>query len=212
VYLARQHPDARVLLTTFSDALANALRTKIKRLISSEPRLGERIEVHAMNAIGERLYSLHFGRPQLAADVVVKQILLEASEPVEEHRFTPAFLGAEWRNVVDAWQLDTWEKYRDVRRLGRKTRLPESHRRTLWSIFENVRGRLKEQNLVTRAELFGRLADKLSSLKHPPFGFAVVDEAQDISVAQLRFLAALGGNRSNSLFFAGDLGPRRSWR
>lgn len=32
--------------------------------------------------------------------------------------------------------------------------------------------------------------------------------AQDISVAQLRFLAALGGGRPDSLFFAGDLGQR----
>ena len=31
-------------------------------------------------------------------------------------------------------------------------------------------------------------------------------KAQDINVAQLRFLAALGGARPNSLFFAGDLG------
>src|SRR6185503_7130234 len=36
----------------------------------------------------------------------------------------------------------------------------------------------------------------------------VVDEAQDLSVAQLRFLAALGGSRRNALFFAGDLGQR----
>jgi superfamily I DNA/RNA helicase len=36
----------------------------------------------------------------------------------------------------------------------------------------------------------------------------VVDEAQDLSVAQLKFLAALGGKRLNSLFFAGDLGQR----
>jgi superfamily I DNA/RNA helicase len=45
-------------------------------------------------------------------------------------------------------------------------------------------------------------------MRHPPFDFAVVDEAQDISVAQLRFLAALGDDRPNSLFFAGDLGQR----
>ena len=36
----------------------------------------------------------------------------------------------------------------------------------------------------------------------------LVDEAQDISVAHLRFFAALGGERSNALFFAGDLGQR----
>jgi superfamily I DNA/RNA helicase len=35
-----------------------------------------------------------------------------------------------------------------------------------------------------------------------------VDEAQDISVAHLRFFAALGGGRPNALFFAGDLGQR----
>jgi len=36
----------------------------------------------------------------------------------------------------------------------------------------------------------------------------VVDEAQDISIAQLRFLAALSAGRPNKLFFAGDLGQR----
>ena len=39
VFLVRAIPDARVLLTTFSETLANALRTKLRRLISNEPRL-----------------------------------------------------------------------------------------------------------------------------------------------------------------------------
>ena len=56
VHLARTDPDARVLLTTFSDALANALRTMLRRLIGNEPRLGERIDVESMHAIGVRLY------------------------------------------------------------------------------------------------------------------------------------------------------------
>src|SRR5690606_34214914 len=44
--------------------------------------------------------------------------------------------------------------------------------------------------------------------KHPPFEFVVVDEAQDLSAAHLRFLSAIGGERENALFFAGDLGQR----
>jgi len=36
----------------------------------------------------------------------------------------------------------------------------------------------------------------------------VVDEAQDISIAHVRFFAALGNQRPNALFFAGDLGQR----
>jgi superfamily I DNA/RNA helicase len=62
--------------------------------------------------------------------------------------------------------------------------------------------------LVTYSEVFSRVATKLRGSAHPPFEFAVVDEAQDVSVPQLRFLAALGAGRPNSLFFAGDLGQR----
>src|ERR1019366_8090983 len=107
-----------------------------------------------------------------------------------------------------AWQLETWESYRDVVRLGRKTRLPEAQRAVLWSIFERVRVGLKERKLITHAGLLTALASALAKGKHPPFDFAVVDEAQDISVSGLRLLAALGGDRPNALFFAGDLGQR----
>ena len=47
------------------------------------------------------------------------------------------------------------------------------------------------QGLVTRAEMFRLLTKNLDEHRNPPFDFVVVDEAQDISVAQLRFLAAL---------------------
>jgi len=208
VFLARNNPDARVLLTTFSDTLANALRTKLRRLISNEPRIAERLEVHAMNAIGRRLYELNFGRPHIASREVIQELLEEAAGEVEGHKFSLHFLMTEWGQVVDAWQLETWEAYRDVVRLGRKTRLPEKQRIVLWSIFERVRSSLKTQDLVTYSDLFSRLAAQLAASRHPPFDFAVIDEAQDVSVRQLRFLAALGTGRPNSLFFAGDLGQR----
>src|SRR4030095_13394035 len=67
VYLARTNTDARILLTNFSDTLANALQAKLLRLISNEPRLAEQIEVHSMIAIGRRLYQLNLGKPQLAS-------------------------------------------------------------------------------------------------------------------------------------------------
>ena len=208
VFLARANSDARVLLTTFSDNLANALRTKVRRLVGKEPRLGERLEVHAMNAIGRRLYELNVGTLNLASRDMMCQLLEEAAGKVEGNKFRPHFVQAEWEQVVDAWQLETWDSYRDVIRLGRKTRLPEKQRSILWAIFERVRSILKAQDLVTDAEMFNRLASHLSGSNHPPFDFIVVDEAQDINVAQLRFLAALGGGRPNSLFFAGDLGQR----
>jgi len=208
VFLARANHNARVLLTTFSDTLANALRTKLKRLVSNEPRLAERIDVHAINAIGTRLYKSHFGQVNLATGHVILELLTQASKEIEKHKFSLHFLHAEWDQVVDAWQLDSWEAYRGVARLGRKTRLPEQQRAVLWSIFDQVRSGLAARKLVTYSGLFSRLVPAMAYSKSPPFDFTVVDEAQDIAISHLRFFAALGGNRPNALFFAGDLGQR----
>ena len=206
VFLARDHPDSRVLLTTFSETLAHALQTRLKRLISNEPRLAERLEVHAINAIGKRLYERHAGHPNIASRDAIRRFLAETA--IAGQKFSPSFLLTEWEELVDAWQLDSWESYRDVQRLGRKTRLPESQRAAFWTVFEAVRARLRAERLITRAEMFTRLARELAGRKHPPFEYVVVDEAQDLSVPQLRFLAALGADRTNNLFFAGDLGQR----
>ena len=208
VFLARRNPDARVLLTTFSDTLANALRTKLRRLISNEPRIGERLEVHAIDAIGRRLYELNFGRPDIASLEVIQRLLEEAAKTVEDHKFSRHFLMTEWEQVVDAWQLETWEAYRDVRRLGRKTRLKEKQRVMLWSIFDHVLSSLKDRKMVTEDYIFSRLASQLTENKRQPFDFVVVDEAQDVSISQLRFLAALMTKQPSHLFFAGDLGQR----
>ena len=196
------------MLTTFSETLANALRSKLRLLISNEPRLGERIEVHAMNSIGRRLHEVNLGKLQIASGETIRQIIEEASNASQGNRFSLHFLRTEWEQVVDGWQLDTWEAYRDVSRLGRKTRLKEPQRALLWSIFEDVRSRLRSKGVITYSGMFNRLASHFEGSARSPFDFVVVDEAQDVSIAQLRFLAALGAGRPNKLFFAGDLGQR----
>ncbi len=207
-YLARSNPNARILLTTFSDTLARGLKTKILRLLGGEIRVAEQIEVYSLATLSARLYKAHVGDADLANREEVGGIIHHASTEIGNHKFSFNFLLAEWEQVVDAWQLETWEEYRDVTRLGRKTRLPEAQRRTLWSIFEIVRKELRNRNLVTEAERFNGLAKAITSKQAVIFDYAVVDEAQDISVAHLRFFAALGNDRSNALFFAGDLGQR----
>lgn len=207
-FLARTQPDSRVLLATFSETLANALLTKLRRLISAEPLLGERLEVHALNAIGERLYESQFGKPRMVEPAQLRQVMKDAAAGVPGHRFSLPFLVSEWNDIVDAWQLDSWETYRDVKRLGRKTRLPEAQRVVLWQIFESVHTSLKAQDLITHAALFTTLSQHLVGRKRMPFDHVVLDEAQDVSIAQLRFLSAMGNGRSNALFFAGDLGQR----
>ena len=208
VHLARANPESRVLLTTFSDALANNLETRLNRLATGEPRLAERIDVYSLPGVAQRLHKMYFGSATLADKDVIRGLLSDASSRAAEHKFSPSFLLAEWEQVVDAWQLRNWEAYQNVARLGRKTRLTEAKREVLWSIFEDVRSNLASQGLTTEPTMFARLADEFANGRSAPFDFAVVDEAQDVGVSQMRFLAALGGGRPNALFFAGDLGQR----
>jgi hypothetical protein len=216
VALARRHPQSRVLLTTFSKALANALRIRLRTLAGNEPGVADRIVVHPVTAIGYELFTAAFGQPNIAPPALIEILLRQAATEVEGHRFSPPFLIGEWREVVDARQLANWEDYRNVARLGRKTRIGGRQREILWSIFERVRAGLAERKAVTWPDLFGRVAAHIAADKSP-FDFVVVDEAQDVGVAELRFLAALAANRADGLFLAGDLGQRIfqqpfSWR
>jgi mRNA-degrading endonuclease RelE of RelBE toxin-antitoxin system len=216
-HLARANPDARVLLTTFSEALASALRTKLARLVGTEPRLRERVDVEPLDAVARRLHDRMLGRAAIASRDVVRQLVHEAARDGAEPKVASAFLLSEWTEVVDAWQLDSWEAYRAVARLGRKTRLLERQRQVLWAVFDRVRAALRERKFITQAEMYGRLAARLAGGERPPYDFVVVDEAQDVSVAQLRFVGSLGGGRPDALFFSGDLGQRIfqvpfSWR
>jgi superfamily I DNA/RNA helicase len=79
-----------------------------------------------------------------------------------------------------------------------------------------VRRGLAERKAVTWPDLFARVTAHMAANKSP-FDFVVVDEAQDVGVAELRFLGSLAANRADGLFFSGDLGQRIfqqpfSWR
>ncbi len=208
VFLARQHPAAQIVLTTFSVALANALNVKLLRLIGNETAVRERIQIHAMHELGSDLYTALFGTPQIASAGWLASAITAVAAQTPDQSFSEQFLLDEWTEVVDAWQLDTWESYQSVPRLGRKTRIGGKQREQLWSIFQQVHNRLTQDNLVTWPMVYRRVAEKMVGEGKRPFDFAIVDESQDLSVAELRFLASLGKQRPDSLFFAGDLGQR----
>jgi superfamily I DNA/RNA helicase len=208
VQLARRQPDAKVLLTTFSVTLARLLQQKLRRLVGSDTALNDRITVAPIDDVAISLYEKSFGTPRIATGGMMQSLLGSISRELGGHGFSDRFLTQEWADVVDAWQLTGWEQYRDVTRLGRKTRLGEKQRLQLWKIFEQARQRLRNGGMFTSAMILGAVTDELKSRSDPPYDFVVVDEAQDVTVPQLRFLAALAGARPDALFFTGDLGQR----
>ena len=211
-HLARIHPEARILLTTLSDPLANALQLKLNCLVAHEPKLAERIDVRSLGSQAKRLFCLHAGADAHELNMVdrkhIWEVLERESTVMDLKGYKTAFLYAEWRELVDARQLSTWEEYKTTPRLGRKIRLSEQRRQVLWAIFERVNQTLAENQLYTESALYVRLAESLKGFKHPPFDFIIVDEAQDLSYAQMRFVNALGSHRPDALCFCGDLGQR----
>jgi hypothetical protein len=208
VQLLRRYPDHRVLLTTFSETLAERLREQVRKLLTTTPSLRERLDVQPLATMASRLYGLEHGAPKIA---VREQILPWLEEAAQKHgatRFSSHFLWSEWLYVVDGWQLTDWESYRVVPRIGRKTRLAEAPRRLLWNVFAEVLERLRASGMMTEAQIYAALARDMHNRARPPYEHIVVDEAQDISIPQLRFLAAIGLRETEGLFFAGDLGQR----
>lgn len=206
-HLARSNRPARVLLTTFSGTLCRFLRQKLSRLVRGEPSVFERIDIRPLSDIATAAYTNAIGPARVADPETIKRYIEAASLSIPDHKFSVAFMCEEWARIVDAWQVDTWEKYKSVPRLGRKTRLNEAQRRVLWSIFENVRTAIAKDDVLTEAELYSLAAAALRD-RASQYRYVVVDECQDVSVPQLRFLASLVNEPVDGLFFAGDLGQR----
>jgi superfamily I DNA/RNA helicase len=208
-YLARRDPKARVLVTTFSRRLALALEIKLRRLLDQDPAALARVTVAHVDGIGYRLHELFFRtKPNVASAAQVESALTAAAKELGEERFSRRFLLAEWQTVVDAWQLKSWEAYRDVSRLGRRTRIGGKQREALWAVFEGARAQLHARNAMTWADILGRVTEHVAARGDKPFTHAVADEAQDLAVPQLRMLKALVPDEPDALFFAGDLGQR----
>lgn len=207
--ILKTHSDARVLLTTFSDPLARALARKLAVLAADRPGFLERVTISSFEQTARELYALTTGRePNVADQATMRTAVLKAAAVQQESEFSPQFLVSEWENVIDAWRIDSEGAYAAVPRMGRKNRLGARQRERLWRIFAQVRDSLTRRGLLTSASLFAAVTLTYATRAEKPFTHIVVDEAQDLGVAELRFLAAIAPSRSDALFFAGDLGQR----
>ena len=207
-HLVRTDEDAYILLTTFSDALANALKLGLRSLLKSEPILAERINVQSLQAVAKRLYKAQGDGKTLVDMIDLRdQVMTVAKEQLSS--FSPSFVWQEFKSVVDAWQVNDWESYRAVRRIGRGKGLSERKREELWAIFERVLAKLSKGRKLTPNGMLDHLSKHYENEQHrSPYSHIIVDEAQDIGVSELRFLASLIGDAPNGLFFSGDLGQR----
>ena len=95
----------------------------------NEPRLGENIDVYALDCDRTAALRAQLGAPKIAADDDLRAALAEAAKAIGGHNSVSTFYGPNGPQVVDAWQLDIWDAYRDVAAQAARRDLPEGAER-----------------------------------------------------------------------------------
>lgn len=209
VRLARENPAAKILLASFSQPLADAMAKKTLVLAPETGGIVRRITSASFRGIAEQMYQLEHGvRPRIASDAILRERLRTAAAATELKGFSERFLLSEWTNVIDAWGLSSLDGYSTVERMGRKSRLGPNQRARLWPVFAAVQEALATERYTTWASVFADLAKALEGRPTKTFNHVVIDEAQDLAPAELRFFAALAPAGPNGLFLSGDIGQR----
>ncbi|GIJ52209.1 DNA helicase [Virgisporangium aliadipatigenens] len=211
VFLAGRLPDdgSKVLLTTFTRALADALAAQLFRL-TGDPALRRRIEVISIDRLAYEIVARH-RKVNVATDEVLAPLWQEAAtsgSTAEDRagrpsRFGSVFLRREWEQVVLAQQLTSVEAYREASRGGRGTGLRAEYRDQVWHAITSVTDQLTKRGLSTHTQLADEAADIIRR-SSPRYRHVVVDEGQDLHPAQWRLLRALVPAGPNDMFLLAD--------
>lgn len=204
----REDHHARVLLTSFSRPLANALATNMDVLLGHDKAMRNRLTIASFEDIAADLFQLAHGRRPVVASSEVERVAIErATSDCGYSDLSSRFVEAEWRHVVDGWSISDAESYASVPRIGRRNRLSAKQRERLWPVFEAARKTLAERGLKTQNQVYEEVAEAYANRADKPYTHVIVDEAQDMGVGELRMMRAIASG-PNAHFFAGDIGQR----
>ncbi len=204
-HLLSRSPNSRVLLTTFTNALARTLYDNLSLLLDNEEQL-RRVQVTTVDAFANRvLRDLSKRAPSPITDADERQIWRRVSRLLDLP-WTEQFLAQELRRVVLAQNVKTREEYLAAERRGRGLPLRLQQREQLWSAMDAFAAELRAAGATTHLQVCADAAELLgeSAASEHRFDHVVVDEAQDLHPAQWRVLRAAVATGPDDLFITGD--------
>lgn len=216
----------RIILTTFTKALASALTRDLERLdptISLASSLGkEGVLVRGIDQLAAEIRDSNpelfwksaekvFGavtepRTKLVSNETGWREAIEDSDVVLPAELqSPTFYETEYLQVVLPARITTVDEYLQVRRPGRGVALDRNKRTLVWKIIESYRKASSHLGRINFAEVSAVAVSVLQ------YGSAVsvadsvlVDEAQDLSPIHWQLLRALAPEGQDDLFIAED--------
>lgn len=227
--LARNNPDARIILTTFNATLAQGLRADLAVLdpdLTFAEKPGDRgVYVGGLDALGkavldrrgetaalagERIFGrrVGFGPKRTSADAVWRDVIGTVDSGLDAKLASPPFLEGEYVAVVLANCITTLEQYAKVARPGRGVRLSRPQRIAVWKLVEAFRRQSQMDETISFPEVLALAAEALRIQTETDGSYladhVIVDEAQDLHATHWALLRALVGEAPNDLFIAED--------
>ncbi|MFC3613765.1 3'-5' exonuclease [Lutimaribacter marinistellae] len=209
--------DARVLFTTYTNALTNVSTSLLRTLL---PGHSEAVVVKTADSLVKEIIEAAGLRFAPANETQMRDTLRHAmtraavgSNALEKQRnrdaltrFSESYLLDEVCSVVLAQGLRDLESYLDHPRHGRREPLSTVERELVWSIAREFSDALSTQSLQTWSELRVEAARLVESGRVPlSFDAVIVDEVQDLEPAMIVLLSNISVDRS-SLFLTADGG------
>ncbi|MFE7869985.1 UvrD-helicase domain-containing protein [Micromonospora humida] len=204
-HLLTRTPDNRVLLTTYTNALAATLREHLALLLDDEKQLS-RVEVTTVNALANRTVRALAGWvPTPIGDLDERQVWRRVCRRLALP-WTEQFLAQEYRHVILAHDVRDRDDYRAASRRGRGSALGTRQRDQVWDAVEMFHAELTAAGSATYLQICAQAADLLAGADRATHGYhhVVVDEAQDLHPAQWRVLRAAVPPGPDDLFITGD--------
>ncbi|GAA2921193.1 UvrD-helicase domain-containing protein [Kitasatospora cinereorecta] len=202
-HLLGRGEDSRILLTTYTNALAAGLRQMLGLLLEEDEALMARVDVTTVDAYANGIVRAKSGAvPRPVGDREQRQLWEKAVKQLDLP-FTPQFLAQEYRHVVLGQNLGDLASYLGASRRGRGIGLGPARRREVWSGVERFEQFLRERGETTYLRVCARAADILFG-EPAPYAHVVVDEAQDLHPAQWRVLRTSVSPGPDDMFLTGD--------
>ncbi|MBY4571127.1 DNA helicase UvrD [Gordonia sihwensis] len=226
--LARENPDARIILTTYNKTLAQSLHADLL-VLDSKVRIAARpgdpgVYVGGIDALGYAVLRQADNLAEAARSVLGyasidsissrtnaslwRELVTELSSGLDTKLATPAFLENEYIAVVLANRVTTLEQYVKVARAGRGVRLSRPQRIAVWKLVEAYRRQARMDGTLSYAEVLALAAESLRLRTEAGAGYLadhiVVDEAQDLHATHWALLRDLVAEGPNDLFIAED--------
>ena len=149
---------------------------------------------------------------RLFSDIFQDRVV--AGTPLGDSGLSEQYLKAEVDKVIKVQDLGSLEDYLALERLGRSAPLDSAQREQLWEIVNQWDSDKEAQGLMDVCDLIPRALVHARRLEAPLYSAAIVDEAQDLTLAGLQLVRAVvnapdcGTDGTDRLMLLGDAAQR----